>query len=38
MLAEIYLLRLQTTLRNAPASPTTTASTSRFVPISLPRT
>ena len=37
MLAEIYLLRLQTILRSTPPSPNATASDPRFVPISLPR-
>jgi hypothetical protein len=37
MLAEIYLLRLQTILRSTLSSPNATASDPRFVPISLPR-
>ena len=39
MLAEIFLVKLQMLLRNAAASTntTTTASDTRFVPITLPR-
>jgi hypothetical protein len=38
MLAEIYLLRLQTQVRNTSPFPNATASNRRFIPISLPRT
>jgi hypothetical protein len=36
MLAEIYLLRLQTLVRNSSRSPNAAAGNSRFVPVSLP--
>jgi hypothetical protein len=38
MLAEIYLLRLQTLVRSTSPSPNAAASNPRFIPISLPRT
>ena len=38
MLAEIYLLWLQTLVRSSSRSPNATASNPRFVPVSLPRT
>jgi hypothetical protein len=38
MLAEIYLLRLQTLVRSTSPFPNAAASNPRFIPISLPRT
>jgi hypothetical protein len=37
MLAEIFIIRLETLLRAAESNTTTTASDTRFVPIALPR-